>query len=757
MNAARTFALTCAWLLVGCSSRSPGGTSAPSDSGADAATVPIVVGSESVDPGTKVTLTLSSQDQTEVAAVVAQLAVTASLTASQLQTNYALSHNETLPFDPTTADSLSLIQKSSNLSLDDAALTTLKSSGVVVNTNRGYNTFTDGYADLYYQHLPLFISADSMLDAVHRSYDHILKYLEIDALDPTLVATLAGLQANLPSSNASKQAKADLDVYLAVAAALLNGTASTTVAGGDASMAQTLVDHAIAASGVADITLFGYPRVIDFSTFTPRGHYTDSTLLQQYFRAMIWLGTIDFRLIETLRDGSQVFHRQQFDAMNTLSDLFDDSLHTNWSTLHTTISTLVGADDSMTLDQVPALQAALGVTGSAGLASLDDATIAQAIATGRFGTQQIDSYILMADPHAGTLPLNSSFLLLGQRFTVDSYVLSNVVYDRVNHPGFPERMMPNTLDAAFAALRNDDALPLLSSDLATYGYAPELATIRTAIDGKTSDYWNSSMYTSWLNTLRALSPTPSTASNPAATGLPSVVGTTAWARRTLNTQLGSWAEMRHDNILYVKPAVSTGVMCQFPSAYVEPNVAFWDALLSYSDTGSKLLAGLPASLQTTIAVTLGATHFTNLHDDVTLLRQMAIQQTTGADLTSDQLAFINQAVSIGQICGGGIQANGWYPNLIVLGQPTEYKPTIADVFTDPNSGSVLEIGTGSVNPMVVTVETCMGPRAFVGLSMAYYETMTSNFTRLTDTEWMAMLGTTPAPTRPSWLAPVVAQ
>lgn len=59
--------------------------------------------------------------------------------------------------------------------------------------------------------------------------------------------------------------------------------------------------------------------------------------------------------------------------------------------------------------------------------------------------------------------------------------------------------------------------------------------------------------------------------------------------------------------------------------------------------------------------------------------------------------------------------------------------------------------------MVVTVETCMGPRAFVGLSMSYYETTTSNLQRLTDTQWEAMLAATPAPARPSWLLPVLAQ
>jgi len=699
-------------------------------------------------------LTQSAQDQAATASFVAQQSATAALTATQLESGYGRARNDALPFDPTTADSLSLIQAQSAFALDDAGLAALKQSGVAIRTRSQFPTFTDGYAAIYAAHLPLFVSADSMMDAIHRSYDSMLEGIETEVLVPTLAAMLTGLQAHLAQSAAAARTKADLDVYLAVAAALLTSSTPALVAGGDTGAAKALVNLTTTASGVGDVVLFGSQRTIDAASFTPRGHYTDSATLAQYFRAMIWLGTIDFRLIETQSNGSQLFHRPQFDAMVALFDLFDSSLLDNWNTLHATISTFAGQDDSMTLAEVPALEQALGVPGSAGLAALDDATIAQAVATGRFGTQRIDSYILMADPHTGTLPLNSSFLVFGQRFTVDSFVLSNVVYDRVNDPGYPPRMMPKPLDAAFAAMGNGDALPLLASDLATYGYAPELATMRQVIDGEPADYWNSSLYTLWLGALRALSPSASAVANPAAAGLPSVAGTTAWGLRTLNTQLGSWAELRHDNVLYVKPAVSTGVLCQFPAAFVEPSVAFWDGLLQYATTGSQRLLALPASVATTQSVQLGLTHFSYLQADVTMLRAMAVQQTTGADLTSDQLAFINKAVTLMQICGGGVSANGWYPQLISGVSPVAHKPTIADVFMDPNSGTVLEVGTGDVNPMVVVVETCMGPRAFAGLSLSYYETTASDFKPLTDNDWVGMLATA---ARPDWLAPLLVE
>jgi hypothetical protein len=605
---------------------------------------------------------------------------------------------------------------------------------------------------LHGAHLPLFVSADSMMDAVHRAYDDVLKLVEYQALAPTLATMLAGLQARLAQSAAAPETRADLDVYLAVAAALLGGSAPVMVADGDTRAAKSLVALATSASGVGEVVLFGSQRTIDFASFTPRGHYADNALLSQYFRAMIWLGTIDLRLIETLADGSQVFHRPQSDAMVALAGLFDAGLLDNWTTVHSTLSAFVGQDDSMTLADVPALLQAMHAQSPDQLTGLDDATIAQTVASGRFGTQRISSYILMADFHAGTLPLHSAFLVFGQRFTVDAYVLSNVVYDRVNRPGYPPRLLSKPLDAAFAAIGNGDALPLLADDLATYGYAPELATVRQVIDGQAADYWNSSLYTLWLGALRALSPSAGAVANPQAAGLPSVAGTTAWGLRTLNTQLGSWAELRHDNVLYVKPATSTGVMCEFPTAYVEPSVGFWDALVAYATVGKQRFAALPASVAATSAVQIGLTHFGNLLNATTLLREIAVGQATGADLTAEALAFINRTVSLTQLCGGGGGANGWYPQLLALSGATDRRPTIADVFVDPTSGTVLEVGTGDVNPMMVVAETCLGPRAFAGLSLAYYETASSNFRPLTDNDWVGMLPSTP---RPAWLAPVL--
>jgi hypothetical protein len=115
----------------------------------------------------------------------------------------------------------------------------------------------------------------------------------------------------------------------------------------------------------------------------------------------------------------------------------------------------VGEPDSMGPADVDAFLAAVGATSVADLPSKSDKALAQAVIDGGWGTQRICSQ-MMVNGTDGTLPLDRSFLLLGQRYVVDSQVFANVVYDRAGK-GQILRMMPDPLDVAYAAFGNGRA------------------------------------------------------------------------------------------------------------------------------------------------------------------------------------------------------------------------------------------------------------------------------------------------------------
>ncbi len=204
-----------------------------------------------------------------------------------------------------------------------------------------------------------------------------------------------------------------------------------------------------------------------------------------------------------------MFRRRQLEAALGLRELMESAAQ-DWASVDRTITAFVGEHDYMTpeLDQ---LLSDLGVADLGGLAAIDDTTIAQAIIDGRYGEQRIASHIMRKDGD-GTFPLNASFAFFGQRYVIDSHVFSNVVYDRT-----ATRVVPNPLDVAFAALKNDHALSTLTPELEEWQYAGELAAVRTIADAHPKEYWEGSLYTSWLGALQTLSANATTP-GPAAEG-----------------------------------------------------------------------------------------------------------------------------------------------------------------------------------------------------------------------------------------------
>lgn len=742
--------------MVGCSGGQSTGPGAGGNAGAPGAGGGHGGGITSVplDPGTKVTVAASPTEALERQQLAVSLGDLKSLTPEALATRYPTAFASTLGYDPLAAQNLSLIQ-GSELKLNDAETQILKTNGFVVTDRYRYPTFAYGYQTIYSQDLPVFVSADSILFALHRSYDDILKAIETSVLIPELKSLLLRMRTNLKAGTIAALgpvAQKDADFYLAVALSLLNETEmAPPVAGASEKDIAAFVAKAIAARGAEKLKLFDSERRMDFSQFTPRGHYTDSPELTRYFRAMMWLGRIDFRILETQDDGSQVFRRRQFDAGFSLVALMDAPARASFARIDSTIESFVGESDNMTAPQLEAMLAGIGADSVAAVQALPDATILDALVAGDLGRQRISSHYMVNGLNKGTLPLSRTFLLLGQRYVIDSHVFSNVVYDRVAL-GTVKRMMPDPLDAAFAALGNNQAAALLKPELQAFPYAPDLAAMRVLADAHGPAFWSANLYNHWLSALRTLSPD-------AAAKLPAVATTEAWGRRMLNTQMASWAELRHDTILYAKQSYTAGAVCEFPDAFVDPYPAFYAAVAAFAAKGQAALQPLVGAG----TVVAGAkAYFTRLQEIMGILQEMAEFQRDEKPFTAAHMQFINQAVVIQNICGGGFFEKGWYKELF-FGNALEFDPTIADVHTQPTDegggevGRILHVATGYARLMVTTVNTCAGPRAYAGLVSSYIQHTTENWKRLTDEEWKAELIKPVRPADVPWMKDLVAR
>ncbi|HEX6273246.1 MAG TPA: DUF3160 domain-containing protein, partial [Polyangiaceae bacterium] len=221
--------------------------------------------------------------------------------------------------------------------------------------------------------------------------------------------------------------------------------------------------------------------------------------------------------------------------------------------------------------------------------------------------------------------------------------------------------------------------------------------------------------------------------------LPPTFRSEAWGRRLLNAKLASWAELRHDTLLYAKQSYTGGATCEFPDGYVDPYPEFFAKLVEYATRGKEATA---AVAEGTPAGASLETYFDHLAAVAGRLRDMAAHQRTGAPYTQEMLDFLNDAVVLDIGCGDPSLHAGWYHRLFVdLDAAPEWAPTIADVHTQPYDatgspvGNVLHVGTGDARLMVVVAETCSGPRAYAGLASSYYERVTKDFERLDDPTW----------------------
>lgn len=714
-----------------------------------------------VPDGVPVQATLTAEQSQEVARLRAVMTGTSELTAESLLAKRALPFRQQLGYDPAAAGNLGMVQASA-LKLNEAELAVFKANGFAISDRQRFPHFAHGYQAIYSQDLPVFISADSILEAVHQSYDEILNSLEVASLAPELTLLLDSMRTRLAGIEGIDEAtRTDVDLYLSVASSLLADAAAPPVAGATMKAVSELYDLAKLASGSKDMKLFGVQREIDFSQFKPRGHYKDDPRLERYFRAMMWLGRIDFPMLHTTNEGKQVLVRRSVAAALALRALMDEAALTRYRHIDNAIRAFVGEPDSMTPLQVDALKTDLGLTGI-NIASVSDEAMASALVKGAYGKQKILSQIVMQKPHDEAWPLDATFLFLGQRYVFDSHVFSNVVYDRVTKPApTPRRMLPDPLDTAYAALANDQAAGLLAPPLSTYAYAPELETMRVLGDEHGQEFWQANLYNLWLSALRALSPTEIAVTG---SGLPALALSEPWGRRLLNTQLASWAQLRHDTILYAKQSYTTGVACEFPDAYVEPYPAFFAALEAFAVKGAAVAAALPTAGEASQLMARIQGYFNKLQSVTGILREMAAHQRSGMPHKPEHLAFINQVVSLQLGCGGPAGITGWYADLFFHPwEAAEFDPVVADVHTAPTDangapvGWVLHVGTGWPRLMAMTVDTCMGPRAYVGVVSSFHQVVTEKLERLDDEQWAAKFKGNMSMPDPAWMSGLIAR
>jgi hypothetical protein len=136
------------------------------------------------------------------------------------------------------------------------------------------------------------------------------------------------------------------------------------------------------------------------------------------------------------------------------------------------------------------------------------------------------------------------------------------------------------------------------------------------------------------------------------------------------------------------------------------------------------------------------------------LQTLAQKELAAQPFTSDEQAFIKKTIDIRGGGSGPPRYDGWYPKLIFGGEPAKWKPTVADVHTDPTTKTALQVGVGDVTFLVAAIDNEGDKKVYVGPMSSYYEFRQPVESRMTDEEWKAKAERFDFPPRPTWTSTV---
>lgn len=640
------------------------------------------------------------------------------------------------------------------------------------------------------------VTPDVMLHALHRFAENSLEYLEQTMLSDLLrrflsTARNTALDYMRASEGELAQRYERIAAQFTVGLALLaHGMGDLGVSGGDAVPEPAQEGNDTLESGLAVLAdlsgdfspamremmrqeltlihqadqaapspLFGqYSTLVsahDYTRYRPRSHYTKSTLLRGYFRAMTFLGmhAYYFETEQGLGDALLVAHilsspseqgpaLELWERLMAVTGFFagepDDITYAQWQPLVAEVLGDEALNPALALDQDFLARLRNKLTDLPRPRILSDVVVSPQVA-------DMDK--------EGLLNQTLGLRILGQRFSMDAWILGRLTAGEEQ----TDTPLPTTPSALFIAAAFGDEYArqaitdFLQGTSDRFTSQEAVDAFFTALDGVARDMaavkdreWFGSLASAWLRLL-------STQTRAWDQGMPLYMLSGPFRAKQLQTFLGGYTELKHDTLLYAKQnatELGSGMLPDpppVPMGLVEPNLAFWlelERVVEYMAQGFAEHGLLDADQEEFGA--LG-----RFRDTVHFFRGIVEKELRGEDLSEEEYERIRTEC------------------LDYMAYPLALYPTvdeedrkvalIADIHTDVPGGKVVYEATGRPLLMLALVETQGMPRLLAGMAYNHYE-FHGPFPgpRYTDQDWRFRVYEHPAslPEKNPWYAPL---
>lgn len=595
-----------------------------------------------------------------------------------------------------------------------------------------------------YRQFPSFVTTDLYLQAFHMFFDCLLKETEEQKFSPMVTLFVKQnyeqmMQLASTTTDARIKAAAEHNAAYYAIAYELNTGKSLPVPASFSELVKEEINHVNAAETTSSEFL-GYTEARNmpmfiYNIYRPRGHYTRNETLKRYFCAMMWLQNAPFGTDKDDQLEQALLLAQTIGGNANLTKQYKD--------ITEPITYLMGMPDDVSILQV---YAEIQKSGSTVSELINDKKKFDAI---RKALEELSKKQSIIKPK---FQASSPFkiCLMPQRYMPDSEVLQEMV-DYESTPTL--RDVPKGLDI-LASIGISSAERILIQELKEQEkwnkYTSNLEQMKKRM-GEID--WNQTVANKWIAALKDV--------NSKNAQYPKFMLSPQWDKKNLNTALASWAELKHDAILYAKQPM--GAECggggppePYVKGYVEPNIAYWTKAIELIDATMDVLKRFD------LVTEKGTTAATDLREQAEFLLNCSKKELAGKNLTEQEYRQIEtigstfENITLNLIKESDQFLMGWSN---VNGADKKIS-VVADVYTansynNPDK-SVLYEAVGPAHEIYVVVELDGYLYLTRGAVFSYREFQEDIAApRKTDEEWQQELQTQPDKGIPNWMKEII--
>ncbi|MCK5706854.1 MAG: DUF3160 domain-containing protein [Candidatus Aureabacteria bacterium] len=436
----------------------------------------------------------------------------------------------------------------------------------ILVTNETYKQVFEPY--IGDRKIPIFVTSDAVLNAFHVLYEESIMRMEIanikklKGLLNIVWNNLSTVEKSLKNAEPqlAKKAKKRAQIIIGVGLKLI-GNENIKIEEDISKIVDDEINKILAAKDVLKPDWLGKPdtgfTALDYSRYKPRGFYTKTERLQKYFRALSWLQSIPFRVTKDEEFLSILMLGNSIESSRIDDDVIDSiDLHYFFKVY----KHFIGKKDGWDIEK--AEQVNFDEIDVSELESMREELIEDSIELERY--EMINDQIGLKNERP-SIEDRIVFRILSPYRTPDAILFQKTTGQN--------RQLPSGLDIC----------AVLGSSFAREELVKKNGnSIINKIEEAQKSFEGYSLYFKYLECLKELVNKPEE-------DAPSFMSSDIWERKSCQTVLSGWAQLRYTWALQAKQSVTYLCASFDPVGFVEPEPEFFSKMARLTQQTKSIL------------------------------------------------------------------------------------------------------------------------------------------------------------------------